>query len=893
MPTNSAGEGIFADYCNRFKWFSAKYNDWFSSRLVQWGKVISDFPSIVLGIAMIFAVLTAVGTATTKINEMVYVPQSSRFVVEDTYFRDNFGVFFRRGQVILVNKNEGDVINHDAFLEMKQAVDIANEVTAKIGNLSYAYQDVCWRPFEGAPCKTRNPLDFWLTDTRQYNVWNMTELENMTPEQLHERVSDKDWHGIFGQIDNPQLIFGGMETNDDDFITSARAMRYVINIDASQIAIAKVWEKAFEDALVDLRDRLKHTDLYVYTESTGSRVQTSLFYHDIPILIAAVCVMFVYTFLTLGRFDLYNSRVCLTLAGLVIFMAAFCAGMGLAAFLSLDQNALTLLLIPFWLISVGLHNMFVLVGDFEARREYSTKNKIKHRMQTMMESTGTVVIYTSVTHILTFLIAVYLPIPSVRDYCLQAALTLFLLTCLQMTAFLAVLVFDSRRVENKRLDICLIKTKSHLGWKQNHSFMREFIRKYYVRFIHNKFVRGVAFAAFLGLTGVCIWGSSAINVGLGQQLQVNPKGSIAEQFSTTYRENYNLGNPVFLVFGDVDHPDMKIDYTDPNVRAEITSMYQTLLSSKWIQPWAFSFWLVEFESWAQSGDNNHTLVNGEIPPSKFYSWLHEYLNSTDGVRFKDHVVFRDGLIGASNAYGQFVYQIANEDYVNSITETTEALSRFSTPHILYSSSFTYYSQFLQFKPLITKSLALLLGLIMIPTLLLYRAVIPVIISMMFIIVSIVDTLGLMYFWDIEFNVLSLLYILWTVAISLSFSSYLIVKFMGYEGTRKEKVSKALIDIGGPLFHAGITIFLGHLVILLFTKYTVFTVYHGRLFVIIIGIGLFHSLVVLPIVLTFVGPKGYQHRKKEISTTEEIDLPELHRELIPDPLQPRTEDPAGN
>lgn len=77
--------------------------------------------------------------------------------------------------------------------------------------------------------------------------------------------------------------------------------------------------------------------------------------------------------------------------------------------------------------------------------------------------------------------------PAVKTFALYAAVALFIDFILQITAFVALMTIDQKRVESGRLDLfCCFKTKKEVSKEASHGLLQTGFEKYYTPFLLNK-----------------------------------------------------------------------------------------------------------------------------------------------------------------------------------------------------------------------------------------------------------------------------------------------------------------------------------------------------------------------------------------------------------------------
>ena len=112
-------------------------------------KVIVRYPALVILASLIFIAICGVGIMKIQIEqnpEKLWVPSDSRAALDEAYFNDKFGPFFRTEQLIFTPKIKNDHMLQLSYLN--QLLDIQDQVVAI--NISYNKQyitlnDLCYK----------------------------------------------------------------------------------------------------------------------------------------------------------------------------------------------------------------------------------------------------------------------------------------------------------------------------------------------------------------------------------------------------------------------------------------------------------------------------------------------------------------------------------------------------------------------------------------------------------------------------------------------------------------------------------------------------------------------------------------------------------------------------
>ena len=152
----------------------------------------------------------------------------------------------------------------------------------------------------------------------------------------------------------------------------------------------------------------------------------------------------------LGNFSPLHCRCVVALTGLLCVTLAYTSGFGLMYFLG-GQTTGVHQLMPFLLIGIGVDDMFVICNAID---QTDLKDSAYKRLNEAVGHAGPAITITSLTNVLAFAFGATTSLMALKSFCLFASVCILMLYFSCLTIFLAVLAWDTRRVERKKKELC-------------------------------------------------------------------------------------------------------------------------------------------------------------------------------------------------------------------------------------------------------------------------------------------------------------------------------------------------------------------------------------------------------------------------------------------------------
>ncbi|TYZ63047.1 hypothetical protein PybrP1_010090 [[Pythium] brassicae (nom. inval.)] len=668
------------------------------------GKLCSRAPARVSLAALLCSLALCLGLLRVRVQtdpQALWVPPTSTAAREQARFNALFHPFFRVQQLIFYGADSAatDLVQRAPLLtlaEVETAIRDARVPSTRVPGVTLALDAFCYRPIRGKGCLVTSPFQYWLgnaTLLRGDPDIKLTTACQTTDEALKQRAPCMDQNGVPVMR---SVVFGGLSrdachANPDpcgEPTPQAKALLVTFLLlsdpaNATYTALVEEWEQRVflaiaqraSDALRDepfaLATNLSVADAAgtptVSSESSlgpldaGSQADMKLTFmaqrsiadslvvqtsQNAFVVVVSYVVMFAYVSMSLGRFrDPVHSRFGLGVTGIVIVLLSLGAAMGVSsALLRVEVTMITLEVVPFLILAIGVDNMFILTNEFDRLKvlrglagsssgsgsgsDRATEALMLERVlgETLV-NVGPSIVVAAVAECLAFAVGVLTRIPALASFCTVAALAVLADVALQLTWFTAALVLDAKRVRARRYDLwpfmrqTLVlappkpkpkpkptnSSKRALGSRPDDESARPattssssssagviqtFVVKTYTPWLMKRSSKVLVLLAAGLMLALSVVGYRHLPLGLEQDMAVPTDFYLHEYFQAQTRFG-EAGPLAYIVLEDA------MNYTDGRVQADLNRLLDELARlDAYIQLPIFS-WLHTFNQWRQ------------------------------------------------------------------------------------------------------------------------------------------------------------------------------------------------------------------------------------------------------------------------------------------------------
>ncbi|XP_039957123.1 protein patched [Bactrocera tryoni] len=270
-----------------------------------------------------------------------------------------------------------------------------------------------------------------------------------------------------------ELIVGGVQRNRSSHLRKAKGLQTVVqlmtekemfdlwnenykvhHIGWTQEKAAEVlnaWQRNFSkevETLLKSNRRISNKyDIYVFSSATLDDILAK-YSNPSPIsIVIGVIATVIYAFCTLIRWkDPVKGQSSVGVAGVLLIGFSTAAGLGLCALLGIVFNAASTQVVPFLALGFGVDHIFMLTAAYaESNRKEQTKYILK--------KVGPSILFSASVTSGSFFAAVFIPVPALKVFCLQAAIVMCFNLAAALLVFPAMISLDLRRRTAGRADI--------------------------------------------------------------------------------------------------------------------------------------------------------------------------------------------------------------------------------------------------------------------------------------------------------------------------------------------------------------------------------------------------------------------------------------------------------
>ncbi|XP_045205429.2 patched domain-containing protein 3-like [Mercenaria mercenaria] len=567
--------------------------------------------------------------------------------------------------------------------------------------------------------------------------------------------------------------------------------------------------------------------------------------------------------------DQVGQRMMLGFAGIFAAGLAILTGFGFCAAIGVEFVSIVGVL-PFLLIGIGIDDMFILLSGLS---EAQTKTTVEDKMAETLRISGVGITITSLTDLIAFMAGAGSSFVAVKNFCIYTGVTVIFCYINNVTFFASCLAINERRVEGNRhfLTCRRIKTKEQLsndgastnvvmccgGTPPTNRNEAEGYLDRLPRWLVPKIVLKTPFKViiiflFIGYLAAAIYGCIHMKQGLLLTNLVN-EDSYFYKYSKWDEEQFPRQTPVsFVIHGSYEYS-----------KSQTKNMIDNLISETHSNKYFDNVFKV---NWLESYGNSVHYDN--VSETAFITGVYKFITDPRYSRFENDVVIdsTNQSITASRVYVLSAKLDDSQDEGKMMLEARAIADAATINCFAFSPYFVAFEQYVAILGQSLQSVGIALAAVFVITCIFMPHPVLILFVTIAVTMIMVGVFGFMFYIDVTLSAITMIHLILSVGFSIDFTAHICHGYMiSRSKTREERVSSSIDKTGAPIFHGAISSLLGILV-LFWAKSYIFRTF-GIVMSFVLLFGITHALLLLPVVLSWIGPLRHNSVEKKQSMTD--------------------------
>ena len=777
---------------------------------------------------------------------LLWTPVGSYPAVHDKWIDEQSGFPIEPRDFVLLFHAGGanDILTQENGRKIFQVVDAITALPD--------YDAVCARDVSGDTCPRSGVTKFWNYSSA------ILESSVATDQDYVAQISVLTYPDDGTPVSLDNILGNAQRDPSSGLVVSAQS--YILTIsfpeDSDNETLSEDFETKVLDVVFDFQDQWKDEAFKVETiaersfEDEFGRAIVS----DIPLVPIVFVIMGVFTCIVFFKRDKVQSRSLLGFMTVISIFLSIMAGYGLMFVCAIPFTSMTQIL-PFVFFGVGLDDAFIITGSYF---RLDPSMDVVDRVAKTMDEIGLSIFITTLTSAIAFGLGCTSTIPAVYWLCLYAVPTVIFILVFQLSFFVACLVLDERRVAANHRDAlrcisCHKETSEPMSAdaERKESSMDRFMF-WYVQKLMLPWVKVMVILAFIGLLVACAFSTTDLK----QEFvftEVLPSDSYITPFFESYQD-YSVRSSVapFVYFRNVDQ-------SSDQVQQQMDAFITDLVGIDAIITEPEFCWVRDFRRYVAASSN----TTNDISALSFNDQISTFLSDPLYYElYNEHIV-----IDASGTVVTSRCQIYMDNVdIYSVKNQVKALKdqeRVSTSQPInqgaaelnfftYGGDYDIWEFFYKSSKEIRGTTISSIAAVIFATLILIPHWTAILFASPLICMLYVDFLGVLQWAGVKVNPVSYVTLVMAIGLLVDYLLHVLLRYYETPGNRQEKVIEVLRSMGSSVLMGGITTFLGTIP-LAFSSSEIFTTVFIA-FIALVVLGITHGLILLPVLLSIVGPE---------------------------------------
>jgi predicted RND superfamily exporter protein len=586
----------------------------------------------------------------------------------------------------------------------------------------------------------------------------------------------------------------------------------------------------------------------------------NMVFKDARMLIVGYLIVFLYLWFILGRVSRVGQRFLLAAGGMVGVVMGMAVSYSLCSAMGLFYGPMHTVL-PFLLLGIGIDNMFVIRACLASLPAEAREGPVEGRLRAVMQRAGVAITVTSITDFIAFGIGASTELPVLRSFCIYAAVGILTIFALQSTWFCALLALDEARVAAGRDGcLCFLAPPAPGPGVMRGAGGGERAAAVF-RGLAGRLVRRPCQAAVLALAAVLLclglWGATELTTEFQVDWLIDPDSAVGRYIQQRKEHFSSNGMKGALYIKAVDYPASLV-----RLEALVAALEQEPGLVSRIDSWLLPF--RQFVSRTEGGPGEAGWA--AMDEGTFRRHLAHFLFSPPGARYRAVFSFNGSLVCGQPAPRvlvsvvdfQFMYFTSASQWVPAMDRVYQLVAEANitapdgtTGVLNHSPVYANWSADKTIQHELYRNLGSAFAAIFLAVMLFLGSPRGAGLVLFCVAGTVAEVAGFMHLWGLTMNLLTCVMLVISVGLCVDFSAHIVHFFMAAVGSREERIIHTLTTVGPAVFNGGLSTFLAFVLLSTSRSYVFLSFF--KIFFLICVFGLFHGLVVLPVLLALVGP----------------------------------------
>ncbi|CAB3239013.1 unnamed protein product [Arctia plantaginis] len=901
------------------------------------GLLVAKHPWKTVTLTLCFVSLSCIGVLKFHIekNPMnLWVPPDSDFFQDTNWYIDNFGTGFRL-QKVIITANE--ILDPQVLVAIQILTERVNSIKVNYQDKTYSMSDLCYKvPIvnlfsSGRDKRSLDSLNnkhtninknssniisdysdptLWVDDefycefleSFQYtclqnnilDLWktNMTNIKNLTRHDIIKKVQNVKENPITGHPFDYTQILGGKEYDEHGQLVSAKSVMLtwytqvnMTTIDLNEVGNLvgtedwvsiplSIWEGSFLETIGSMSLNLTGTQIFYEAGRSFADISGSVMVKDLDKLVLGILLMFFYIQFALSRFNWLEVKLTLGSVGLLCVGLAYASTIGWCSIFGVSFGPVHSSL-PFLLMGLGVDDMFVMSACWENLPESASQKSLPVKIGLMLKHAGVSIVITSFTDIVALLIGAITILPSLKSFCIYAAVGVFFIFCLSVTFYVAAFTLDIKRMQDNRNGVLFCyKHKREIKVVTNKTIFQRWLAFFYKHIVFTIPGKIVVILFTVIVTGFSIEAVCHLEQRFDPKWFI-PDDTYYHKFLTAHDYFYpEEGNMGMVFLGEMDYI---YEFTS------LHNMMEKLKSSEYANN--FVDWADSFHKYVLHNYNRDLLKNDSaIKDSEFNIYLSRFLHSPIGGRYQVNLKFEKQFscgkpaskIQASTMSFRFKKFLGPKEYlpamngVKNLVKSTN-ITTGDGYRSVWSKVFATWVTDEIIAVEVERNIELALVCVMVCTVILITNLQMCLWIFLCVLLTLINVLGCMQKWGMTVDIVCCIGLELAIGLCVDYAAHVGHTFLTIkDGSNLDRSFKTVTSIGLAVLKGGGSTLLALSLLSASKAYTFQSFF--KIFLLVIFFGLFNGLVFLPVCLSLIGPSAYSSKEPQ-NTTEMVALNE--------------------